>query len=130
MRLQKSDFEVHGYTSGCPGCGALIRRVAPQSHSEVCHHRLEQLLHASEDGILRKNLADARIHQRLVEKLEENDKNSIKAQAGADGTVPEVTTERSGILHALDAGESAQPVAVRRGEEVPHRKHPMDTPGE
>ena len=29
VRLRTSDFELHGYTSGCPGCRALLRRAPP-----------------------------------------------------------------------------------------------------
>ena len=40
-RLKPSDFEAHGYTGGCPGCRALLRRVRPQAHSEECRNRME-----------------------------------------------------------------------------------------
>lgn len=133
MRLQKSDFEVHGYTSGCAGSRALIRKLPPQSHNESCRRRLEQLLREPEDGVRRENLADARINQRLAGELEENDKNKMKTHEEIkEGEVaaPDKSNDQGGLKRALDDGELTLPAAVRRCEEGPLRKHWIDPPGD
>lgn len=56
----KEAFSGHLNTTGCPGCRVLIRKVAPQSHSEDCREIMEALLRNSEAGFRRKRLADDR----------------------------------------------------------------------
>lgn len=34
--IVKKDFEKHGYTDRCAGCSAMLRKMDPQPHSEIC----------------------------------------------------------------------------------------------
>ena len=62
VRLRPPDFEVHCYTSGCPGCKAILRRGRPQSHNEECRKCMEEIMGNTEQGRKRKQTADDRIH--------------------------------------------------------------------
>ena len=44
MYIAKDDVEVHGYTQRCPGCVAILRGTANQSHSVGCRKRLEEAM--------------------------------------------------------------------------------------
>lgn len=44
MRLNRSDFKVHCYATGCAGCRAIMRKVASPSRSDSCRTRLQQLV--------------------------------------------------------------------------------------
>lgn len=84
MRLRREDYEEYGYTTGCPGCRALLRGVAPQTHSEPCRRRMEDILKNSEIGQRRKRVADERINQRLAKKAEEEDNRRKKLRTSGE----------------------------------------------
>lgn len=84
MRLKKEDYEPHGYTTGCPGCRALLRGVAPQTHSEPCRRRMEDILKESESGQRRKRVADDRINRRLARQVEEDDNKNKKLKISTE----------------------------------------------
>ena len=49
LRMNKKDFELHGWTYGCPGCearkhGAICLASHPPNHSEQCRKRMECIL--------------------------------------------------------------------------------------
>ena len=66
VRLKPSDFEAHGYTGGCPGCRALLRKGRPQSHSEECRARMEVILNQREGGRKRTHNAEERINHYIA----------------------------------------------------------------
>ena len=74
MRLSPSDFVVHGYTAGCPGCIAL-RRKAGQSrnHTEQCRLRMENCLKETAEGRSRKEREAARREDELTAALAAED---------------------------------------------------------
>lgn len=84
MRLRREDYAAHGYTIGCPGCRALLRGVAPQTHSEPCRHRMEDILKESEAGQQRKRVADEKIYQRLATQVEEDDKKNKRLKTSVE----------------------------------------------
>ena len=38
--INREDLEKHGFSSGCPGCKAILKGTARQGHSEGCRKRL------------------------------------------------------------------------------------------
>ena len=44
MYISKDDVEIHGYTQRCPGCVAILRGTANQTHNEGCRKRLEEAM--------------------------------------------------------------------------------------
>ena len=51
-------MEKHGYTKGCPGCLAILRRIASQAHDENCLRRFEIEVKDSEKVINAKRRVD------------------------------------------------------------------------
>lgn len=48
MRLNRNDFDAHGFTAGCPGCIHIQSGLAgSRNHSEECRKRIEEMV--SED---------------------------------------------------------------------------------
>ena len=44
MRISKEDLQEHGFTDGCKGCKAIIKKAPAQAHTETCRARMEKLL--------------------------------------------------------------------------------------
>ena len=42
--ITREDLEKHGYTKGCPGCNAIIRKTSKQRHSQACRVRMEEAM--------------------------------------------------------------------------------------
>ena len=74
LRLQKKDFERHGYTAGCGGCVYLQRNSeVSRNHSEACRKIMEECISNEVDGWLRKQRADDRWRDQLTRELERED---------------------------------------------------------
>ena len=119
VRLKPSDFEKYGYTSGCQGCRAIIRKGRPQSHSEECRARMEAILDTTDKGRKRKQTADNRINAYIAEKLEEDVREKrVKVEEGSSSS--------SGINRGdkrLHEGEEDNSVKrINSGGEAPHTR--------
>ena len=71
LRLLPRDFQVHGYTGGCPGC-VHIRRgsIGPsRNHTVECRARIEGELDKSAEGRSRKERETARREEELTQRL-------------------------------------------------------------
>lgn len=80
MRFNREDDECHEFTPQCTGCRALLRRAAPQSHSESCRARMEALLQQSGAGQRRKRESYLSIHAKLAKQVEAQDQQRKKAR--------------------------------------------------
>ena len=81
MRLAPSDFLVHGYTAGCPGCVALRRKTGQsKKHSEECRLRMEQCLAATSEGRSRKEREARRREDELTAAFRAEDAKIIQEQ--------------------------------------------------
>ena len=68
-RLNKKDFELHGFTPGCAGCearkpGAVYHGSHPPNHNQTCRSTMETILSQSSEGRLRLDEAEARATRR------------------------------------------------------------------
>ena len=82
MRLSPSDFLIHGYTAGCPGCINLRRRSSQsKSHSEACRLCMDNCLGATSAGRARKDREAGRKDEELTAALRVED---AKIQAEKD----------------------------------------------
>jgi hypothetical protein len=69
VRLPKKLFEDHGYTSGCPGCKALLRNMLPRSHKSECRERMEKILSQTEEGKKRKDRHEEKMNEHIAKKI-------------------------------------------------------------
>ena len=72
MKLMRDDFFEHGFTDGCKGCKAIIKKAPAQAHMERCRQRMEKLLTETEKGANRKRKAMARENDWIASKMEKN----------------------------------------------------------
>ena len=79
MRLAPSDFLVHGYTAGCPGCVALRRKTGQsKNHSEACRLRMKQCLTGTSEGRSRKEREAGRREEELTAAIPAEDARITK----------------------------------------------------
>ena len=80
MRLEKSDFQAHGYTSGCPACIQLRRGGVgvTKGHTPECRTRLEGELVKTAAGRARKEREAARKEEELTQHLRQDDERQQK----------------------------------------------------
>lgn len=115
MGLNRSDFDVHGYTTCCAGCRAITRSIAPQSHCQGCPSR-------TEDGLHPQSLVGQSIRQKLAERAAESGRKRTRAQPGVPATGATTIVDQGGGVapggtkQPLDDGEPTQPPAQRRRE--------------
>jgi hypothetical protein len=69
VRLPKKLFEDHGYTSGCPGCKALLRNIVPRSHKAECRESMEKILSQTQEGKKRKDRHEGKMNERIAKKI-------------------------------------------------------------
>jgi thiol-disulfide isomerase/thioredoxin len=69
VRLPKKLFEDHGYTSGCPGCRALLHDMVPRSHKAECRERMEKILSQTEEGKKRKDRHEDKMNEHIATKI-------------------------------------------------------------
>ena len=60
VRLNPSDFKVHGSTPNCPGCRAILIGEAPRNHTDQCSERMEGALGQTSGGSRRIKLNEER----------------------------------------------------------------------
>ena len=93
-RITRADFEMHGYTAGCPGClsARLDDGVRRGGHTEECRQRLERMM--PEDKVAR---AKMRMDQWTAEKVEEGEdtetlEEAPRVQRDSSENIEEVVT--------------------------------------
>ena len=71
IRLMPQDFQLYGYTGGCPGCIHLRRGGAGQSrnHTQECRDRREKDIETTAAGRARKEKETARKEMELTKHL-------------------------------------------------------------
>jgi hypothetical protein len=69
VRLPKKLFEDHGYTSGCPGCKALLHNMVPRTHKAECRERMEKILSQTEEGKKRKDRHEDKMNEHIAKKI-------------------------------------------------------------
>jgi hypothetical protein len=69
VRLPKKLFEDHGYTSGCPGCRALLRNMVPRSHKAECRERMEKIMSQTEEGEKRKDRHEEKMNEHIAKNI-------------------------------------------------------------
>ena len=84
VRLNREDFEVHGYTDHCDGCLQLRLGRAARSHNERCRSRMEAAIAGeSEEGRRRVEAGHGRIAEAEARRKEKTARD--EAQRGAPG---------------------------------------------
>ena len=73
VRLNPSDFKVHGFTPGCPGCTAIKNGSVSQNHSEACRSRMENCLRGTPQGSKRIKDSEDRTTRIIARQIEEHD---------------------------------------------------------
>eukprot|EP00972_Heterocapsa_arctica_P044234 6531518-Heterocapsa_arctica.AAC.1 len=73
MKLQKSDFEEHGYSEGCRGCNAVRRSAHGIPHTAACRARMEVAMAATPGGADRVRQSAERIGAHLARAQERDD---------------------------------------------------------
>ena len=71
--FRKTDFEKHGYTTGCPGCLRLRVNGAPRLHTKACKYRIKEELQKTPEWRERLEQADDRQTVIIAENLAESD---------------------------------------------------------
>ena len=86
MRLVPQDFQLYGYTGGCPGCIHLRRGGGGQSrnHTQECRDRLEKEIEKTAAGRARKEKETARKEDELTKRLVAEDEKIQKEKEMAD----------------------------------------------
>jgi hypothetical protein len=73
MRLQKADFEAHGYSDGCRGCVAVRRSAQGIPHTAACRARMETAMATTPEGADRVRQSAERIGAHVARALERED---------------------------------------------------------
>ncbi len=92
MRLQKADFEAHGFSDGCRGCVALRRSAHGIPHTAACRARMKAAMEATPEGADRVRRDAERIDAHVARAAERESEQSSKRQrlAPEGGTAEEV----------------------------------------
>ena len=74
--LTKKDLQTHGYTKGCPACGAISGGFDRSGvvHNDECRKRLEGKLKEDPVGNERIQKTEQKANERIAEELERSDK--------------------------------------------------------
>ena len=81
MMLRPSDFRVHGYTGGCPGCISLqTENASHRRHNEACRKRMESEIVKTPEGKLRKDRESMRREAEFERVVGEEDKKQQQQQ--------------------------------------------------
>ena len=125
MRLAPSDFLLHGYTAGCPGCIALRRKaLQSRNHSEPCRLRMQECLGATADGRARKEREATRKEDELTAALKAEDSRiQMDKDLGEKAAQEKIMKEKS--ESAPPQGESSAEPAQ---EDAGTTEHFMMTP--
>ena len=124
VRIDKKDFEEHGYSARCPGCLAMLRGTTRQSHSQECRNRMEKNI----DGTQKAETAKRKLDEFLGDALEKEDRNrarkerNLKEEATRDEEPrPHPTTDGS----AAQASSSWESTGVKRsGDDQEEERRP------
>ena len=107
--LRKSDFEKHGYTTGCPGCLRLRVDGAPKLHTKACKDRIKEELKKTPEGRGRLEQAYDRQTTRIIEESTEQEDKKKEEEAARHGG-------HSGMVSGTPVEVRAEP--QRREERV------------
>lgn len=120
--ISKRDLELHGYSSGCPGCKSILKGGTRQAHSVHCRARMEDLLKGTE----KHHRAQQRINEYVEEEMiasEAMKKRKVEMSKG-QGTDQQDQERReagaaagSGASGSAGAGGAAAGAAGAGGEE-------------
>ena len=77
----QEDYFEHGFTEGCPGCKAILKKAVSQSHNEKCRARMEKILDGTAKGQLRRRKVVERETEWIARKHEQEEGQKKKEAA-------------------------------------------------
>eukprot|EP00972_Heterocapsa_arctica_P066808 9858100-Heterocapsa_arctica.AAC.1 len=80
MKIMKADYEVHGYTECCRGCGAMRRKAPQMPHTAACRTRVETMLATTPAGEDRLRQSADRIDTHVTRALEHTNESEQSAK--------------------------------------------------
>jgi hypothetical protein len=92
--ITKEDLGEHGYTHGCPGCKAILKKTARQGHNEECRKKMEKALAGTDkvnkskervDGFVEKCLGKEDAKKRKTDEAEKERKEDVKDKGEKKG---------------------------------------------
>ena len=96
--IKKEDLIKYGYTSGCPGCKAVLRATARQGHTAACRRRLEKDM-AAEVKVKTAVDKENEFLEKVIEadeKKREAEKVDVELEEGKKRKVEEEEEEEDG----------------------------------
>ena len=93
VRLEKADFDKHGYTPGCLGCKHLQRGQPPRGHTEKCRKRVEAEITGTPEGRFRVDNAYDKVNEAAASRAEmEIDGDKDATEAGQQATASQAAS--------------------------------------
>ena len=120
MRINKSDFEKHGYTESCSQCRHIQRYGKAQAgmvHSEQCRRRIAEALAQTDEGKARLQADEERLDRKTAEHLEHADQ-----QPRATEPLPAARD----LLERLPASRQREIMERPPAPRQRHEPHPRD----
>ena len=78
--IERKDLEDFGFTQGCQGCKAILKKTARQGHSEECRRRLGNLMGERDKVKMSKDKVDKFVEEKLEKEEELRMKKRAKTE--------------------------------------------------
>ena len=85
-----TDLEKHGFTSKCPGCGAILKGKTRQVHSAECRERLQKEMSGDQkvkDAKEREMEFHEKVYEDMKSKIQEKRESQVREGASGSGDV-------------------------------------------
>ena len=113
--LNKNDFEEHGYSSGCPGCRAILKGIRRQGHSEACRQRIQKALEGTE-RLERARTREIEFFEEVFRREDKKRKLAEKLLKEADEGAPPTQRVEDDTMGANDDSGNIAGLAARPGQ--------------
>lgn len=110
--ITKHELEIHGYTSKCPGCAAILKGTSRQGHSEACRKRFNDIHRGTE----KFKKAEERKNE-FVEKAIQRDEEARKRRKTDDRASTSETSSKMDLEAQGGGSTSSSSSSSKRQDE-------------